>query len=86
MSKPAAATAKPGKGKKKVKQGGAGADKAKFRVMHHKYHDEPEWHVDDRDELAFGRLRHDARMHRAHRAGPDDGDAEFFAGFQRDSS
>lgn len=39
------------KGKKKVKQGGAGADKAKFRVMHHKYHDEPEWHVDDRDEL-----------------------------------
>jgi hypothetical protein len=27
-------------------------NKAKFRVMHHKYHDEPEWHVDDqRDEL-----------------------------------
>lgn len=26
-------------------------EKAKFRVMHHKYHDEPEWHVDDRDEL-----------------------------------
>ena len=26
-------------------------DKAKFRVMHHKYHDEPEWHVEDRDEL-----------------------------------
>ena len=36
------------KGKKKVKPG---ADKAKFRVMHHKYHDEPEWHVEDRDEL-----------------------------------
>ena len=28
-----------------------GSDKAKFRIMHHKYHDEPEWHVDDRDEL-----------------------------------
>lgn len=27
--------------------------KAKFRMMHHKFHDEPEWHVDDenRDEL-----------------------------------
>jgi hypothetical protein len=37
-------------GKKKVKAGGA-SDKARFRVMHHKYHDEPEWHVDDRDEL-----------------------------------
>jgi hypothetical protein len=37
------------KGKKKTK-GGAN-EKAKFRVMHHKYHDEPEWHVDDRDEL-----------------------------------
>ncbi len=36
------------KGKKKTKPG---ADKAKFRVMHHKYHDEPEWHVEDRDEL-----------------------------------
>ena len=29
-----------------------GEDKAKFRVMHHKYHDEPEWYADDnRDEL-----------------------------------
>lgn len=29
-----------------------GDSKAKFRVMHHKFHDEPEWHVDDpRDEL-----------------------------------
>lgn len=29
-----------------------GEDKAKFRVMHHKHHDEPEWYVDDqRDEL-----------------------------------
>ncbi len=29
-----------------------GNDKAKFRVMHHKYHDEPEWYVDEnRDEL-----------------------------------
>lgn len=27
-------------------------EKAKFRIMHHKYHDEPEWHVDEnRDEL-----------------------------------
>lgn len=26
--------------------------KAKFRVMHHKFHDEAEWHIDpDRDEL-----------------------------------
>lgn len=30
---------------------GMQSDKAKFRVMHHKYHDEPEWHVEDRDEL-----------------------------------
>lgn len=37
------------KGKKKTK--GGVTEKAKFRVMHHKYHDEPEWHVDDRDEL-----------------------------------
>ena len=37
------------KGKKKAKPGVN--EKAKFRVMHHKYHDEPEWHVDDRDEL-----------------------------------
>jgi hypothetical protein len=29
----------------------AGSEKAKFRIMHHKYHDEPEWHVEDRDEL-----------------------------------
>jgi hypothetical protein len=28
-----------------------GSEKAKFRIMHHKFHDEPEWHVDDRDEL-----------------------------------
>ena len=29
-----------------------GEDKAKFRVMHHKFHDEPEWYVDEpRDEL-----------------------------------
>jgi hypothetical protein len=29
-----------------------GDDKAKFRVMHHKYHEEPAWHVEDqRDEL-----------------------------------
>jgi len=31
-----------------------GDDKPKFRVMHHKYHDEPEWHIDadpERDEL-----------------------------------
>ena len=29
-----------------------GYDKAKFRVMHHKFHDEAEWYVDDpRDEL-----------------------------------
>lgn len=27
-------------------------EKAKFRIMHHKYHDEPEWYVDEnRDEL-----------------------------------
>lgn len=36
------------KGKKKP---GKAQEKAKFRVMHHKYHDEPEWHVEDRDEL-----------------------------------
>lgn len=35
----------------KRKHGGGTSDKAKFRIMHHKYHDEPEWHVDDRDEL-----------------------------------
>ena len=29
-----------------------GKDKAKFRLMHHKFHDEPEWYVDEpRDEL-----------------------------------
>lgn len=29
-----------------------GEDKAKFRIMHHKFHDEAEWYVDDpRDEL-----------------------------------
>lgn len=26
-------------------------DKAKFRVMHHRNHDEAEWHVDGKDEL-----------------------------------
>lgn len=27
-------------------------DKARFRVMHHKFHDEPEWYVEgERDEL-----------------------------------
>lgn len=27
-------------------------EKPKFRMMHHKFHDEPEWHVDEpRDEL-----------------------------------
>jgi hypothetical protein len=31
-------------------------DKAKFRIMHHRFHDEPEWHADhhgnnNRDEL-----------------------------------
>ncbi|CDW77580.1 UNKNOWN [Stylonychia lemnae] len=42
----------------KARQGGPTTsrkdDKAKFRVMHHKYHDDPEWHVDpdrDRDDL-----------------------------------
>ena len=28
------------------KRGTKQEDKAKFRVMHHKFHDEPEWHVD----------------------------------------
>lgn len=28
------------------KKGQKAEDKAKFRVMHHKFHDEPEWHVD----------------------------------------
>jgi hypothetical protein len=41
----------PAAAKKKGKLPPAGADKAKFRIMHHKYHDEPEWHVEDRDEL-----------------------------------
>lgn len=27
------------------------SEKAKFRVMHHRMHDEPEWHAEDRDEL-----------------------------------
>lgn len=40
----------PAAAKKKAKPP-AGSDKARFRIMHHKYHDEPEWHVDDRDEL-----------------------------------
>lgn len=36
-----------------LKKAGPGEDKAKFRQMHHKYHDEPEWYADDanRDEL-----------------------------------
>ena len=34
------------------KKGKKAEDKAKFRVMHHKFHDEPEWHIDgQRDEL-----------------------------------
>ena len=39
------------KGRKPKGPSGSATDKAKFRVMHHKFHDEPEWHVDDRDEL-----------------------------------
>lgn len=39
-------------GNKKKSQKVQNENKAKFRVMHHKFHDEPEWHADpDRDEL-----------------------------------
>jgi hypothetical protein len=31
---------------------GRAEDKAKFRIMHHKFHDEPEWHVDDPKDAA----------------------------------
>ncbi len=43
-------------GPKSVRRGGVD-DKPKFRPMQHKFHDEPEWHLDndndydDKDEL-----------------------------------